>query len=119
MSIRYCFAALLGIFASIDYAAAADTGLPSVTFGGFGSVGVSHSSMHYGDYTLGSTIPTGPGLSDEWSTTNDSRFAGHLAAQLTPKVSAMLQVDSEYHTGNTYEPEVEFGSVKYAFTNNH
>jgi predicted porin len=28
----------------------------------------------------------------------------------------VLQVDSEYHTGNTYQPEVEFANVKYAFT---
>ncbi len=89
---------------------------PSSHFGGFGSLGVSHSSMSSGDYTLDSSIPKGSALSDEWSTANDTRIAAHLAAQFTPKVSAMLQVDSEYHAPNTYEPEVEWANVKYAFT---
>jgi Gram-negative porin len=118
MAIVYYLIALLGIFTSITNAGAAETDQPKVTFGGFGSLGVSHSSMRLGDYTLDSSIPKGPGRSEDWSTTNDSRIAGHMAAQLTPKVSAVLQVVSEYHTPNTYEPEVEFANVKYAFTPN-
>jgi hypothetical protein len=118
MATRYYFIALLGIFACITNAKAAETDQPKVTFGGFGSLGVSHSSMRFGDYTLDSSIPTGSGLSEDWSTTNDSRIAGHMAAQITPTVSVVLQVDSEYHTGNTYEPEVEFVNVKYVFAPN-
>ena len=116
MAIGYYFIALLGIFACITNAEAAGTDQPIFTFGGFGSLGVSHSSMRLGDYTLDSSIPKGAGLSEDWSTTNDTRIAGHLAAQFTPKLSAVLQVDSEYHSGNTYQPEVEFANVKYAFT---
>ena len=116
MHIRYYFIALLGIFACITSAEAAETDKPMVTFGGFGSLGVSHSSMSSGDYVVDSGIPKGPGLSENWSATNDTRIAGHMAAQYTPKVSVVLQVDSEYHIGNTYEPEVEFVNVKYAFT---
>lgn len=118
MAIRHYLVALLGIFACITNAEAAESDQSKFTFGGFGTLGVSHSSMRFGDYTLDSGIPKGPGLSEDWSTGNDSRIAGHLAAQFTPKVSAVLQVDSEYHIGNTYEPEVEFANVKYAFTPN-
>jgi predicted porin len=116
VAIGYYFITLIGIFACITNAGAGETDQPMFTFGGFGSLGVSHSSMNLGDYTLDSSIPKGPGLSENWSTTNDTRIAGHLAAQFTPKVSAVLQVDSEYHSGNTYQPEVEFANVKYAFT---
>ena len=115
MAIGNYFIALIGIFACITNAEAVETDQPMFTFGGFGSLGVSHSSMHLGDYTLDSTMPKGAGLSEDWSTGNDSRIAGHLAAKFTPKVSAVLQVDSEYHTGNSYQPEVELASVKYAF----
>jgi len=118
MAIGYYLIALLGFFSCITNAEAVETDQPTVTFGGFGTLGVSHSSMHLGDYTLDSTIPKGAGLSEDWSTTNDTRIAGHLAAQFTPKVSAVLQLDSEYHTGNSYEPEVEFANVKYAFVPN-
>jgi Gram-negative porin len=116
MAIGYYFIALLGIFACITNAEAAGTDQPKVTFGGFGSLGVSHSSQSLGDYVMDSGIPKGAGLSENWSPANDTRIAGHLAAQFTPKFSAVLQVDSEYHTGNTYQPEVEFVNVKYAFT---
>lgn len=116
MTTRYYISALFGILASINNAAAVVTDQPKVTFGGFGSLGVSHSSMSFGDYVLDSGIPKGPGLSDFLSTANDSRIAGHMAAQISPTVSVVLQVDSEYHTGNTYEPEVEFANVKYVFT---
>ncbi len=116
MVIRNYFIALLGFVACVANAEAAATDQPQVTFGGFGSLGVSHSSMHLGDYTLDSTIPKGAGLSEDWSATNDSRIAGHLVAKLTPKVSAVLQVVSEYTAENTYQPEVEWANVKYAFT---
>ena len=115
MAIGNYFIALIGIFACITHAEAVEIDQPMFTFGGFGSLGVSHSSVHLGDYTLDSTMPKGAGLSEDWSTGNDSRIAGHLAAKFTPKVSAVLQVDSEYHTGNSYQPEVELASVKYAF----
>ncbi|MGC2047750.1 MAG: porin, partial [Gallionella sp.] len=116
MAIRHYLIVLLGLFASIANAETAETGKPRVTFDGFGTLGVSHSSMKSGDYVLDSSIPKGPGLSEDWSFGNDSRIAVHLAADLTPKISAVLQVVSEYHTPNTYEPEVEWANVKYAFT---
>ncbi len=78
--------------------------------------GVSHSTMSSGDYVLDGSIPKGPGRSDFLSTANDSRIAAHMAAQMSQKVSVVIQVDSEYHTGNSYAPEVEFVNVKYALT---
>jgi hypothetical protein len=113
---KYYFMILLGIISGVANTAAAENNEPMVTFSGFGTLGVSHSSMHDGDYTLDSSIPKGAGLSEDWSAGNDSRIAGHLAAQFTPKVTAVLQVVSEYHTPNTYQPEVEWANVKYAFT---
>lgn len=116
MPLRIYFLALLGIIACIANAEAAETEQPKATFGVFGSLGVNHSSMGSGDYVLDSGIPKGSSLSDNWSPANDTRIAGHMAAQYSPKVSVVIQVDSEYHTGNTYEPQVEFANVKYAFT---
>lgn len=106
--------ALLGVlFACVAQAEALTPDQPQVTFGGFGSLGVSHSTMGSGDYVLDGGIPKGPGLSDSLSTTNDSRIAGHMAAQMSPKLSVVMQIDAEYHSGNSYEPEVEFANVKY------
>ncbi len=107
---------LVLLAAVIADAEAVEPDQPMFTFSGFGSLGISHSSQSLGDYVLDSSIPKGPGLSDTWSTANDTRIAAHLDANLTPKVSAVLQVVSEYHVENTYLPEVEWANVKYAFT---
>ncbi|HUW77019.1 MAG TPA: hypothetical protein VMV70_10085 [Gallionella sp.] len=116
MNIRNFWIALPCIFACVANTEAAGLDQPQVTFGGFGSLGVSHSTMTSGDYVVDGGIPKGPGLSNYLSTTNDTRIAGHMAAQMSPRVSVVMQVDAEYHTGNSYAPEVEFVNVKYALT---
>jgi hypothetical protein len=107
---------LLFLASAVSDADAGDADQPMFTFGGFGSLGVSHSSQSLGDYTLEGSIPKGPGLSENWSATNDTRIAGQVGANFTPDLSAALQVDSEYHDGNTYRPEIEFMDVKYTVT---
>ncbi len=116
MAIKLRLVVFLLFAAAAADVAAADSGQSMFTFSGFGSLGLSHSSESRGDYVQDSGIPKGPGLSENWSTANDSRIAVHLAADFTPKVSAVLQVISEYHIGNTFQPEVEWANVKYAFT---
>jgi hypothetical protein len=116
MEKKYFFVILLGFLQCISNAEAAQTYQPVVTFSGFSTLGVSHSSMYYGDYTLDSTVPKGSGLSENWSAGNDTRIAGQMGVEFNPKVSAIFQVISEYHNPNTYHPEVEWANVKYAFT---
>ena len=87
-------------------------------FGGFGTLGVSHSSLNQGDYVVDSSMPKGVGRSNEWSIRNNTRVTAHAIANFTPQVSAMFQVDSEYRSDGSYRPEVEWLNVKYAFTPN-
>lgn len=124
---EYCLACLFLLFAgtaeadqknnsTIPVDAAAD--LPMFKIGGFGTLGVTHSSLNSADYVTDSTVPKGAGRSSSWSASNNSRVAMHLNATFTPKVSALFQVDSEYHSDGTYRPEIEWISVKYSFTPN-
>lgn len=94
------------------------TDQPMFKFGGFGTLGVSHSSLNSGDYVLDSSMPNGVGRSSDWTASNNSRVAAHVTANFTPKVSAIFQVDSEYRFDGTYRPEIEWFNVKYAFTPN-
>lgn len=87
-------------------------------FGGFGSVGLSHSDQKQGDYVLDSSVPKGVGRSDEWTARNNSRAAIHVTANFTPTISAIFQVDSEYRNDGSFRPEIEWLNVKYAFTPN-
>ena len=92
--------------------------LPMFKFGGFGSLGVSHSSLDQGDYVLSDSMPKGVGRSSEWTESNNTRIAAHVAANFTPEVSGILQVDAEYQANGTYSPRVEMANVKYAFIPN-
>ena len=84
--------------------------------GGFATLGASHSSQALGDYILDSTLPKGAGSSSSWSTGNDSRMGAQVTANLTPQVSAVLQMISEYQADNSYHPAIEWANVKYAFS---
>ena len=139
---KYCLAALILFSAGMTVAEADPSGNPTAgnekvgadkatapattvlsdqtmfKFGGFGTLGLSHSSQNLGDYVLDSTMPKGVGRSNDWSASNNSRIAAHVTANFTPKVSSVFQVDSEYRTDGSYRPEVEWFYVKYAFTPN-
>lgn len=89
---------------------------PIFKLGGFGTLGVSHSSQGLGDYVPDSTFAKGPGLSSDWAASNDSRIGVQVSANFTPKISAALQVVSEYEADSNYQPGVEWANVKYSFT---
>lgn len=124
---QYCLAAIF-LFsigysvAEADQTAAPETNQvadkPMFKFGGFGSLGVSHSSLDLADYAVDSAMPKGAGHSSDWAPGNNTRFTAQVAADFTPKISAILQIDSEYHADGTYRPDVEWLSVKYSFTPN-
>lgn len=95
-----------------------ETARPMFKFDGFGTLGLSHSSQGLGDYTIDSTVPKGAGRSSDWAAGNDSRIAAQVTANISPEISAVLQVISEYQADNTYDPGVEWANVKYAFTPN-
>jgi predicted porin len=61
-------------------------------------------------------MPKGVGRSSDWSASNTSRVTAHVAANFTPEVSGIFQVDSEYRSDGTYRPEIEWFNVKYAFS---
>jgi hypothetical protein len=82
---------------------------------GFGTLGVLNSSQSSGDYVLDSFMPTGAGRSNTWDVKNYSKIAAQLNAQFSPKVSAQIQVISAYHADASFQPEVEWINMKYAF----
>ncbi len=92
------------------------TSKPMFKLGGFGTLGVSHSSQGLGDYVPDGTFPKGPGLNSDWAAGNDSRIGVQMSANFTPKISAVLQVVSEYEADSNYQPGVEWANIKYSFT---
>jgi opacity protein-like surface antigen len=97
-------------------AAAVDVDMPMFSFGGFGTLGVVHSSEHQADFTASIFKPSGAGYTRSWSASVDSLIAAQVTANFTPRLSAVLQVISEQNYDNTYKPHVEWANIKYQFT---
>lgn len=97
-----------------DHADHADT--PMFSFSGFGTLGVVHSSQDQADFTDSVWKPNGAGHRHDWSADVDSRLGLQIIANVTPKLSAVLQVVAEQNYDNSYRPHVEWANIKYAFT---
>ena len=115
MSSRLTLIALLAVALYAAGARAGDSDAPMFSFGGFGTLGVVHSSEDKADFTSSIFKPNGAGHSHTWSSDVDSRFGVQVTASLTPRLSAVLQVIAEQNYDNTYKPQVEWANIKYQF----
>ncbi|HEY7865590.1 MAG TPA: porin [Psychromonas sp.] len=107
------------LLATALYAAGAsadDFEAPIFSFSGFGTLGVVHSSEDQADFSSSIFKPNGAGYSHAWSFDVDSLIGGQVTANLSPKLSAVLQVIAEQNYDNSYRPHVEWANIKYQFT---
>jgi hypothetical protein len=102
------------LFTSSAHSQDADT--PTFSLSGFGTIGEAHSSEARADFAAGTLKPVGAGFSDAWSSDVDSRVAAQFTANLTPKLSAVLQILSNENYANSYRPHVEWANLKYQIT---
>jgi hypothetical protein len=93
-----------------------DSGTSMLSFSGFGTLGVVHSSEDQADFTSSIFSPNGAGHTRSWSADVDSVVGAQIIANVTPRLSAMLQVISEQNYDGTYTPHVEWANIKYQFT---
>ena len=89
---------------------------PMFSLDGFGTLGVVHSSEDNAEFTGSGLTPTGAGYGHSWSAAVDSLIAAQVTANVTSKLSAVLQVVSEQNYDDTYTPHLEWANVKYQFT---
>lgn len=97
-------------------ARAAGDDTPMLSFSGFGTLGVVHSSEGNADFTYSTFKARGAGYGHRWSAEVDSLIAGQATAVLAPRLSAVLQVIAEQNHDGTYTPQVEWANVNYRFT---
>lgn len=86
------------------------------TFSGFGTVGMTHSSLSDADYTTTYFEPKGAGHSSEYNFSDDTKFGAQVNAQFTNQLSAVVQVIMQQNYNNSYAPTVEWANIKYAIT---
>jgi hypothetical protein len=97
-------------------AADGNAGASMFSFNAFGTLGVVHSSEDNADFTSSSFKPDGAGYSHAWSADVDSRVGAQVIANITPQLSAVLQLIAEQNYANSYRPEVEWANIRYQFT---
>jgi hypothetical protein len=106
---------LVAALGAVD-AWADETETPMVSFRGFGTLGVVHSSEDRADFTGAIFKARGAGFNGSWSTDVDSLIGAQLTAAPMPKLSAVLQVISEQDYANSWRPHVEWANLKYDVT---
>ena len=95
----------------------ADDVTPSMfSISGFGTLGVSHSSLDTADFISTAFEPNGAGHSHNYDFTGDSKLGVQLTGQFTQQLSAVVQVVSQHQYDNSFTPYVEWANLKYAFT---
>ena len=101
---------------AVSGAAVAGDDAPIWSVSGYGTLGVVHSSDDEADYIAETFLPNGPGHTRDWSADVDSRFALQVTANVTPKLSAVVQFISEQRFDGSYQPTTEWANLIYRFT---
>lgn len=107
-------AAVSLVYALIGQAQGAET--PRLMLNGFGTLGIVHSDEDRADFTSNTLVPRGAGHSSDWSAEVDSRLGLQLTAELTPRVSSVVQVIAEQQHNGKYMPELEWANVRFDVT---
>ncbi len=82
---------------------------------GFGTAGIVHSDEGQADYRASQFKPNGAGYTHRWSADVDSLLGVQLSADITPRLSAVVQLISEQNYDRTYRPHAEWANLKYQF----
>ena len=93
------------------------TASPSMfTLSGFGTLGMTHSSLDSADFISTAFEPNGAGHSRTYDFADDTKLGVQLIGRFTDKLSAVVQVVSQHRYDNTFVPQIEWANLKYAFT---
>jgi hypothetical protein len=103
--------------AALLYASAAGAqGTPSLRLNGFGTVGVVHSNEDQADFVANLLASEGAGYTSEWSAKVDSRLGLQLTADLTPRLSSVVQIITEQGYDGAFKPSVEWANIRFDIT---
>lgn len=88
----------------------------TLSFAGFGTLGLVHSSDTDADFTSSAFEARGAGYSRRLSPEVDSVIAAQVTAEIGSRWTVVVQLLSEESYDDTYRPEVEWANVQYQVT---
>lgn len=83
---------------------------------GYGTVGVTHSSLNEADFVGSPLQSKGAGASQQWSWGVDSKLGLQLNADISERLEAVVQVASQNRIDAGYRPKLEWANLKYRFS---
>lgn len=95
---------------------AANSDYPAWSINGFGTLGAVHSSDDQADFVSNPAQPKGAGYTAAWTATPDSKLGIQLNVDFTQRLSAVVQLLSQYQYDGTFRPDLEWGNLKYRIT---
>ncbi len=85
----------------------------ALTVSGFGTLGAVHSNYKLADYVATSYQAHGAGYTRSLSMAVDSRVGLQVDADITDKLSAVVQAISRQNSDGNFRPAIEWANVKY------
>lgn len=89
---------------------------PSLSFDGFGTVGVVHSNEDRADFVSAVFAADGAGHTRDWSPEVDSRLGLQLGSEFSSRLSGIVQVVVEQRYDDTYKPTLEWANIRFEAT---
>ncbi len=113
---KLVIATVIAVLVCVTIAGVQAAELPNFSFNGFGTFGVVHSDEDQADFAAGLFVPDGAGYTRAWSPEVDSVLGLQITADLTPRLTGILQVVSEQRYDENYTPTVEWANLKFDIT---
>lgn len=114
---KRCIAAAIIVGGFVSLASAADDGEnPTLLLRGFGTLGGVESSEEHADYVSGFFEPNGAGYTHRLAIGVDTKIGLQADARFNDKLTAVLQLVTQHHYDNSYEPRIEWANIKYQVT---
>lgn len=107
---------VISVSAPLSVAHSNEYDLPLFSINGFGTLGMVHSDEDQADFVSNLFVPDGAGYTRSWSPEVDSRLGVQLTANVSPRLTGVLQLVAEQRYDGSYTPTVEWANVKYDFT---
>ncbi|MFQ3789930.1 porin [Halomonas sp. A29] len=116
MSRKQALAILTSLVLLYGHTPAAQANTPSLSLNGFGTLGVVHSSEDQADFVSSLFTPRGAGRTSDWSAEVDSRLGLQLTANLTPRLTSVVQVVTEQQYDGQFRPAIEWANINFDVT---
>ncbi|MDZ7859162.1 MAG: porin [Candidatus Krumholzibacteriota bacterium] len=113
---KLIIAAAAVMLVCVTAAGAQVTETPNFSFNGFGTFGVVRSDEDQADFASNLFSPDGAGYTRDWSPEVDNVLGLQLTANLTSRLTGILQVVSKQRYDETYTPFVEWANLKFDIT---